>query len=278
MNTVLDAPPGVKVCAGRDRPAASIETCGVVSNEKIAAATYRLTLHSPAIARTGVPGQFLHVDCGMVLRRPFSISGIDRDRGLVEMTYKLVGPGTAWLSGLRVGSRLGVIGPLGNGFSHPSTAGPVLLVAGGIGAAPLLAWAADLRSSGREVSALVGARSASEMIGLERLESLGVSVTACTDDGSLGFCGTVCDVLEAAVKRCAPVRMYACGPLPVLQAVQAVSRDLRISCEVSVEDRLACGIGACVGCAVRRRVPLEGALFFRACSDGPVFDAEDIVI
>ncbi|MGE5542758.1 MAG: dihydroorotate dehydrogenase electron transfer subunit [Bacillota bacterium] len=280
MSTVLQALPGVERCPGHARPAApaSIEICSVVSNDGVAAATQRLTLHSPAIAGAGAPGQFVHVDCGMVLRRPFSISGIHRDRGLVDITYRLVGPGTGWLSGLRSGDRLSVIGPLGNGFSHPSRPGPALLVAGGIGVAPLLGWAKDLRSTGRRVFALVGARSRDHLVGLEALDSLGVSVTACTDDGSAGFRGTVCDLLHPALKRRRPAEVYCCGPSPVLRAVQQAAEELRIPCELSVEDRLACGVGACVGCAVRRRVPLGESLYFRACSDGPVFQAGDVVI
>ncbi len=285
MSTVLEMLPRSGRCPSRRRPEPALELCRVASSETIAPGIHRLQFHSPSIAGSCVPGQFVHVSCGPaakpgepVLRRPFSISSFDRRRGLVEVVYRVVGPGTNWLSRLRRGDLLDVMGPLGSGFSHPSRRGPVLLVAGGIGVAPLLGWAQELLPTGRRMYALYGARTREQLVGVRQLETSGVTVTACTDDGSEGFHGSVCDLLNPVLSHRRPVKIYACGPTAVLRAAQSAARELRISCEVSVEDRLACGIGACVGCAVPRRAPSGGRLYFRACSDGPVFDAAEIVI
>jgi dihydroorotate dehydrogenase electron transfer subunit len=285
LSTVVRAAAGEGPCGSRARPSPALEVCPVVSNTRLAPATYRLRFFSPSISRSAIPGRFLHIDCRAlpgarrpILRRPFSVSDADAGLGWADVVYRVVGPGTEWLSSVGPGESVDVLGPLGNGFSLPRRRGAVLIVSGGIGIAPLLGWARRLTGAGHRVHALVGARTRDSLVGLDYLSSAGAATTACTDDGSVGFKGTVCELLHPVLRRVAPIQVYACGPSPVLRAVQSAALALDIPCEISVEDRIACGIGACVGCAVPKRHPSAGSAYFRACADGPVFNAADVAI
>ncbi|NPV71943.1 MAG: dihydroorotate dehydrogenase electron transfer subunit [Firmicutes bacterium] len=277
-----------------------IESCRVVSCVRVAEETVSLTFESVDISRYAGPGQFVHVVCGshvkapaeaggrghshipskraLLLRRPFSVCSSDPARGTVDILFRLVGGGTEWLSGRSPGDKIDVMGPLGVGFSLPQRPGAVVLAAGGIGVAPLVGWARALVDAGYQVHALVGARTRARLAGVAEIERAGAVTTACTDDGTRGFKGSVCELINPVIRKCSPVALYACGPSAVLRTAQEAARRLRLFCEVSVEDRLACGIGACMGCAVPKAVPSSDSAYFRACSDGPVFNANEICI
>ena len=261
----------------------NLTACPVRSNERVGEAVYRMRIHALSIARAAEPGQFVHVriggePCAAVLRRPFSLSAILPSSGDIEITYRVVGVVTRRMSTLRPGAALDVLGPLGRGFSAPPggfSGGTAVLLAGGMGIAPLLAWAGELVRSGVDVRAVVGARSASDLVGVEELKALSVDAVVCTDDGSEGVKGTVPEVARSMLNHRKPAALYACGPVGMLKAVRTMAVHAGVFCQVSLEDRLACGIGACEGCAVLAK---DGGKYLRVCSDGPVFDVEEIGI
>ncbi|RKY66278.1 MAG: dihydroorotate dehydrogenase electron transfer subunit [Candidatus Latescibacterota bacterium] len=252
----------------------------ILHQEQIAPQIFRLRLLSPRIAREARPGQFVHLrireGTDPLLRRPFSIHRVNRERGEVQVLYQVVGQGTRLLSRKPVGERLDVLGPLGHRFEVSEEGGGVLLVAGGIGIAPLVFLCEDLLR-GHAVTALIGARSRDGILCHDSLRSGGVTVHIATDDGSLGHRGLVTDLLNAQLEA-GREAVYACGPVAMLRTVSALCRAHRISCQISLESRMACGLGACLGCAVKVRSSVPpGYEYKRVCKEGPVFDAEEVI-
>jgi dihydroorotate dehydrogenase electron transfer subunit len=263
-----------------------IETkTNILHQERIAPQIFRLCLSSPGIAQEARPGQFVHLrireGTDPLLRRPFSIHRVDRERGEVRVLYQVVGQGTRLLSRKSVGERLACLGPLGHGFEVSEEGGGVLLVAGGIGMAPLIFLCEDLLR-GQAVTALIGARSRDGILCHDLLRSGGATVHIATDDGSLGHRGLVTDLLNAQLEAgreasASPV-VYACGPVAMLRTVAALCRANELPCQVSLESRMACGLGACLGCAVKVRSSIPpGYEYKRVCKEGPVFEAEEVI-
>lgn len=254
-----------------------------------------LWLQAPEVAAAAGPGQFVMVagGPGRTTRRPFSISGVNRERGLVRLLVRVAGPASRWLAELAPESVVGLHGPLGTGFTLPGPGedGAVWLVGGGVGVAPLLFLAAELRRHKGKVWAALGGRSAAELWGVEDLELRGAEVAVATEDGSAGRPGLVTALVERqlAAGGGAPERVYACGPRGMLVAVAGRVGAAGLRCEVSVEERMACGVGACAGCTwpegrlsqglVLRRIGIasgtpgkgEGGGPLRVCRDGPCF-------
>ncbi|OQX10178.1 MAG: hypothetical protein BWK76_21110 [Desulfobulbaceae bacterium A2] len=236
---------------------------------------YRCTLRAPQIAAAARPGQFVmaRVSQGYdpLLRRPFSIHRVAG--ATIELLFKVVGRGTALLAATATAASLDLVGPLGHGFSEDVTS-PVLLLGGGMGIAPLLFLATRLRAAapGQALPVLLGARERAELVALiEDFTRLGCEVHVATDDGSLGHHGLVTDLFEQVVPAAA--RVAACGPWPMLRAVARLCREQGHACEVSLETMMACGLAACLGCAVAR--PVGG--YAHVCKDGPVFAAGEVV-
>lgn len=218
------------------------------------------------------PGQFVHIRCGdgLLLRRPLSVCSCRT--GSVEDTLELVfeirGKGTRWLAERHVGDKLDVLGFLGNGFSIPQE-GRCLLIGGGIGTPPLLGCAEHLKE---RAVAILGFRSAERAILLSRFQETGVAVLTATDDGSLGFHGTVVPLMRQELDKAAYSCVLACGPRPMLQSVARTAAEYSVACQVSLEERMACGVGACLGCAAAMA---DGSVQ-HVCKDGPVFSAEEV--
>ena len=223
------------------------------------------------------PGQFVHVrtHADLTLRRPFSVAAVTGP-GRFELLIRRRGKGTDALVSLPVGAQIPVIGPLGNAFTQPGPGETAVLVAGGIGAAGLRLLAQTLAGRGGRLLALVGAGTAAGLLdgALPRPTPDGrVSVEVATDDGSRGFRGTVCALLERALPGVAgTARVYCCGPAPMLSAASRTALAAGLACEVLVEEIMACGVGACRGCVVSTRHGYRAA-----CSDGPVFDAAEVL-
>jgi len=254
----------------------------VVLAERITGDVVRLTLSAPEIAAVARPGQFVMVQTtpGMdpLLRRPFSIHQISSD-GRLQILFKVVGKGTQWLARIRAGEHLSVLGPLGNGFAvgAPEMA---CLIGGGMGIAPMLFLASHFLHVSRSKKdslvlpkVILGARNREELEPLVRdFQNLGVEVLAATDDGSFGHHGLVTDVLQK-INLSPLFTVYCCGPRPMMAAISHLCRQENRACQVSVETVMACGMGACLGCAV----PLKDGGYAHACSDGPVFAAERLL-
>ena len=250
-------------------------TCRVVGNENICPHLYRLRLDAPAVAACVVPGQFIHIRVASgttpLLRRPFSVY---RARGrYVEILYEVVGPGTALLSEKKRGDTLDILGPLGAGFSMPPRdITNVVLVAGGVGIAPFMILSDALKRHGYKPTLLYGARTAGHLHPLKEFVRSGCSVHIATDDGSRGARGRVTKRLDTLQTKNRRTMVYTCGPKPMMAAVQRFAGRYHMPGEASCEEVMACGLGACMGCAVKTTKGYK-----TACNDGPVFNLHELV-
>ncbi|MDX9759730.1 MAG: dihydroorotate dehydrogenase electron transfer subunit [Bacteroidota bacterium] len=246
----------------------------VTANVRIADDTYALRFHSPELAASLRPGQFLNIltseQIDPLLRRPYSISDVVGEE--CEIMYALLGKGTHALARKVPGDTIGVLGPLGNTFGYDKDFGTAIIVAGGIGIAPFPFLTKELRRREIPLMTFLGARNAGRVVS-RGLENQHIA----TDDGSAGRQGTVIDLLGAhldshAVDR---PRIFACGPNPMLEATQRFAHARGIPCELSLESEMACGIGICQGCPVERH---EGERKYAlVCTEGPCFDSQDII-
>jgi dihydroorotate dehydrogenase electron transfer subunit len=268
-------------CAGEPRGAhPSLETVAVLANERVAEGVGLIALTAPRIAASVRPGQFVHLriadGADFILRRPFSVHrarhGAGRAGGTIEILYQVLGRGTRELAEKRAGDVMDAIGPLGRGWDVPDDAAHVLLVAGGLGAAPLGMLAEELAERGVAVSVAIGAPTAARLLVRDLFERVARRVEVATDDGSAGEPGFVTLVSERLIAEDRPSLVCACGPETMARTVAAQAAGAGIGCQVSLERLMACGIGACLSCVV---TTAHGRA--RACVDGPVFDAADVV-
>lgn len=243
--------------------------CKLVKADKLTTDVYDFTLDCPEFAAKAVPGQFAQIRLpGHTLRRPISICGIDR--GTLRFVFQIRGQGTAELAEFRQGQELEILAPLGNGFPvDPDKR--TLLVGGGIGVPPLLGCASVL---GENAVAVLGFRSKSAVILEQDFEKTGAKTLIATDDGSYGFHGLVTALAEKEEFEA----VFACGPAPMLKAVRALAEQRKVPCFLSLEERMACGIGACLGCATPLLDENGNQYFGHVCKDGPVFDSRRVVL
>ena len=218
------------------------------------------------------PGQFaeLRVDNtpSVVLRRPISVHSFDVEKNEIGFLVQVVGDGTRWLASLKVGDKVNTLMPLGNGFTMPAeSGGRYLLVGGGVGSAPLYYLAEQLKKNGNDFVILIGARSEKDLYRRDAYEALG-RVEYTTEDDSLGEKGYVTNHSVLAEKF---DRIYTCGPKPMMLAVAKYARENNIACEVSLENKMACGLGACLCCVEDTK---EGHKC--VCTDGPVFSIDEL--
>jgi len=238
---------------------------------------WEMEILAPEAAASALPGQFLHLLCGQspgellyaYLRRPLSIYWADRERGVLGLLFRASGAGTGWLAEREEGEEVDFLGPLGRAFPFPREGEAAILVGGGVGIPPLFFLARELVRAGREVRAYIGARRRDLLLGVEEFRRLGVEPVLATDDGSLGERGTVMVPLERDWREGRwKGQVYACGPPPLVRAVAGLFPDAY----VSLEERMACGVGACRGCAV----PARGGGYRLVCVEGPVFPAREV--
>ncbi len=242
---------------------------------------YYLLLEDPQMARESIPGQFLHIrireSLAPFLRRPFSIAGASPGEGTLKIIFRVAGEGTRILSSVRQGEYLDCLGPLGSGFKPLK--GPVFsaLVAGGVGVAPLLFLARTLVQEQKKVFLFYGASSLGELIPVRRFLPGEIEIHLATEDGSGGFRGLATALFEEALRNgLKPGEIFACGPRPMLQALAEKNREWDYPMQLSLEERMACGIGACQGCAVKIRKGEETG-YRPVCRNGPVFYSHEVV-
>jgi dihydroorotate dehydrogenase electron transfer subunit len=256
----------------------------VVRNEMVIAGYGRIGLACEAAFIKARPGQFVMLglpdSIDPLLRRPFSIhrlTGPPPEEVGIELLYKVVGRATRRIARLQVGESVSLLGPLGRGFQVPAAVGSIDFVAGGFGVAPFVFLAQWLKERHPDLSGcrlFLGGRGREDLLCAEDFERLGIHVRLTTDDGSCGEQCLVTDPFAAAVEQSRPDLVLACGPPAMLACVIGIVRRHGIPCQVSIETMMACGMGACLGCAVTaRRDPTR---YLHACVDGPVFDADDI--
>jgi dihydroorotate dehydrogenase electron transfer subunit len=215
-----------------------------------------------------------------LLRRPLSIFSRNEETGTVGLLYRRVGLGTRLLSAKRPGATLDLVGPLGRGFAPPEEIERALVVAGGLGVAPLFFLAQDLAAQNLTVRFLLGATCREQLLCTDRLRDLGVGLDLSTDDGSEGYHGLVTDLLEDVLDQEEWVADTTClfvtGPEPMMRTVATLARRHRMPAQFSLERHMACGLGACWGCVVRCRDERGRPVYRRACVDGPVFDLAEL--
>ncbi len=249
----------------------------ITGNERLADGVYDMSLSCGDITDKILAGQFamVYVDKGEhILPRPISICDVDVANGTVRLVYQIAGKGTEYFSGLKPGKSLRLMLPLGNGFNLAED-GHVVITGGGIGIPPMLKLCKDLLSinNRRKITVFLGYRSAAFLH--EDFERLGVNVEVSTDDGSTGFKGNVIGNMDRfGLKNCSMV--YGCGPLVMLRDLASYAEKHSLSCQVSMEERMACGIGACVGCVVKIKDD-AGCSYKKVCKDGPVFYSGKVV-
>ena len=253
----------------------------VISNELVAEKHYLLRCSCPEIAASALPGQFIHVlipqGSGLLLRRPFTIYTVEGDQ--ITMLYQLIGEGTNVLSSLKWGDSIRVLGPLGNTFEISSTPNPAIIVGGGAGIASLMLLAVALREGGVWALGLVGSMNQARLLSVEDLKSIGVETHIATDDGSVGHHGFVTELLTHILETHElpnPI-IYACGPDGMLRAVTKVGLDYHIPTQLAMENRMGCALGVCLGCVCKVQMPDGGFEYQRVCTEGPVFNAEDVI-
>ncbi len=250
----------------------------ILSNQKKGLEHYQIKIKAPGIAQQACPGQFAHLLCTdttePLLRRPFSFHRLGEDS--FELLYEVIGAGTKLLAKKRKGDTIDLIGPLGNGFPilQPTTYNlRPILIAGGMGVAPLLALAEKLKAQNPLI--LLGARSKKHLFCVNEFKKLGLKLRIATDDGSSGHHGFVTELLEDFLLHTTYdilYTIYSCGPKAMLKQVAKIAKLKKVPCYVSLEEKMACGLGACLGCAVKTRTGYQ-----RVCKEGPVFDAQNII-
>lgn len=279
---------------------ANLNLCSanIIENREIAEDHFIMSLLLSEPCEPALPGQFIMMRKQGVkdplLSRPLSIYGFyQTEAGCVfDFLYRVVGKGTRALSRLNCGDTVDILGPLGRPFVLAPEKKHILLVAGGIGVAPLSYFAeyltkefGQIESSAmpteyREITFYLGATTSSSLVGLPKIERFCHHIKLATDDGSIGFHGTVTELLRCDLDKYDPGEfiIFSCGPKPMIKSLAKIMNPIPVPCQVSVEERMACGIGACLGCSVKVRTPdSDRWTYSQVCTDGPVFDIRDIM-
>jgi len=242
--------------------------CPILRVERLNDYAFSFHLHAETLAQAAMPGQFVHIKCGQesLLRRPISICDVDGD--CLRIVFEVRGEGTKWLSERQAGEKLDLLGPLGHGFDL--TGDKLLLVGGGIGAPPML-YAARMAAGTTHV--FLGFRDLGHAMLLSDFEAAAKAVAVSTDDGTLGTHGFVSAQVDHALCRDGGYSaVLACGPKPLLRSVAEAAARHGVPCQVSMEERMGCGVGACLVCACKT----TDGRYKHVCKHGPVFDAAEV--
>lgn len=260
----------------------------VEKNENVFGAYYHMVLTARGIGRKAGPGMFYMLKVGTgtdpLLRRPLSLHRVVSPDSVMFL-YKDVGRGTGLLARMAPGDEVDALGPLGNGFKLGKDIRQALLVAGGIGVAPLLGFAESIIKTRHDVGvvAFIGGRGEDDLLAIREFRELGVRTYLCTEDGSMARCGVVTDTLKEYVSKYARHgtrgwTVYTCGPKAMMRSVAAICKEEGLRNYASLESGMACGIGACLGCVVSILDMEKGVpVYKKVCDDGPVFDTETVI-
>jgi dihydroorotate dehydrogenase electron transfer subunit len=277
----------------------------ILSNKKVAESHFRMELACPEIASIARPGQFIHLLINQrrdpLLRRPFTI--FRAKNGSIEILFQVIGRGTRLLSQKRPGDEVRIMGPLGNSFFILNELETAILVGGGIGIASLMMLAEELKQRGKRSIGLIGAQNCRRILCVDEFQAVGAEVYVSTDDGSCGYHGLVTELLRKILSNPQKYRLhatrntqhatrnthhsslithhasciYACGPDGMLKSVAKIAAEFHIPAQLALENRMACGVGACLGCVLKIKSANGGFEYRRVCTEGPVFDAQEIV-
>ena len=244
----------------------------ILANEAINANVKRMVIEAPQIAEAAQPGQFVHVkkpDSVNFLRRPFSIADADRENGTITLIYRIVGKGTAEYAAMKVGEAFSILGPIGNDFALKD--GRPLLIGGGVGIAPLIYLSRQLKD--KKPILLIGGKNKDEVFWEKYLQEFADKIYITTDDGSVGFKGFTVQLLPQILAENNIEHIYTCGPNIMMEGVAKLAHKHDIDCQVSLEKRMACGIGVCLGCTFEGKLTGKRR---KVCTEGPVFASKEV--
>lgn len=250
------------------------ENCKLIRKREIADGIFDFVVESKFMAKEAQCGQFLHVNCGdsTFLRRPISIC--DSGNGEVRFIFEVKGKGTEELKNKEVGDMIDIMGPLGHGFEIPKDVKNPVIIGGGIGVFPLLKLAKEL---GGNATVFLGFRNKDRVVMEEEFERTSKTTIVGTDDGSYGFDGYIASAMDQYLNFNECDMIYSCGPMPMLKAVKKIAEERGIKCQISLEQRMGCGIGACLVCSCETHK--EGTdRYAKVCTNGPVFYSEEVTL
>lgn len=249
-----------------------LEDVKVIENTQIADNYYLMRVEGNKFSEYSKPGQFFMLQCkdnSKVLRRPISLHNVDGN--ILEFYYEALGKGTKEFTKLSIGETINIQGPLGNGYDTEVSGKNILVIGGGMGMAPIKYLIKDLRVN-NDITFIGGGRNAGAVKIIEEFKFEDIQLEIATDDGSIGIKGNTVDILKDILKTKTIDIIYTCGPYPMMEAVAKVAQENNIRCQISLEERMACGIKACVGCSILTKEGMK-----KVCYDGPVFESKNIV-
>lgn len=252
-----------------------LEDCKVLENKQVFGTYYLMKLKGEKSINVAKAGQFYMLQCkgqGTILRRPISLHYINKAENILEFYYEVKGLGTKEFANLKEGDTLNIQGPLGNGFTTDVENKTIVVVGGGMGIAPTKLLIERLKENGNKVIYICGGRNKGALEIINNINLEGIETYITTDDGSLGIKGNVTMPLRTLLEKGGIDGVYTCGPHKMLEFVGKTAQEFGVYCEVSLEERMACGVKACVGCSILTNEGMK-----KVCHDGPVFDSRVII-
>lgn len=255
----------------------------LVKKEQLKPDIFKFSVEAPNIVKASKPGNFIEIrvtdQVEPFLRRPISIYNMDRENGILEFIFQVKGKGTKILAKREVGDNIDIIGPLGYGTFKYENYKNLAIIGGGIGVFPLYELAKCAKKDGKQVSTYLGFRSKDFVVLEEEFKQVSDNFVLTTDDGSYSQKGFAIQFLEKDIDAGKVDAIFACGPLPMLKAVQKLADEKDVPCQISLEEKMACGLGVCLGCAVKTtKSSKEAPEYLHVCKAGPVFNSKDVEI
>ena len=255
----------------------------LVNKKQLKKDLFKFSIKAPNIVKNSKPGNFIEIRVSEqtepFLRRPISIYNLDRENGILEFIFQVKGKGTKLLSKKETGELIDIVGPLGYGTFKYDDYQNIAVIGGGIGIFPLYELAKSAKNDNKNVNTYIGFRNQDLVVLEEEFKQVSNNLVLTTDDGSYGKKGFAINFLEEDINNGKIDSIFACGPLPMLKAVQNLANEKNIPCQISLEEKMACGLGVCLGCAVKTaNSPKENPEYLHVCKAGPVFDSKDVEI
>ena len=255
----------------------------LIKKEQLKQDIFKFSVYAPSIVNNSKPGNFIEIKVSEqtepFLRRPISIYNLNREEGILEFIFQVKGKGTGILSKKNEGELIDIIGPLGYGTFKYEEYKNLAIIGGGIGVFPLYELAKCAKNDNKNVNTYLGYRNRDFVVLEEEFKNVSDKLIITTDDGSYSEKGFAINYLEKDIENESIDAIFACGPLPMLKAVQKLALEKNIPCQISLEEKMACGVGVCLGCAVKTAKSSKDAPeYIHVCKAGPVFNAQDVEI
>ncbi len=255
----------------------------LVKKEQLKPDIYKFSVKAPSIVKEAKPGNFIEIrvtdQLDPFLRRPISIYNLDKENGILEFIFQVKGKGTEILAKREEGKTVDIVGPIGYGTFKYEDYEKIAIIGGGIGVFPLYELAKCAKADDKNVTTYLGFRSKDFVVLEEEFAKVSDELILTTDDGSYAQKGFAINYLEKDIEAGKIDAIYACGPLPMLKAVQKLAIEKELPCQISLEEKMACGLGVCLGCAVKTaKSPKDAPEYWHVCKAGPVFNAKDVEI